>query len=65
MWNISFKIYKEGELTEEGFETSSAHDLNHALQEVDTILDLEDADKVEIQINRVKWNLGEKLKSEW
>lgn len=54
MWNISFKIYKDGELFEDGFETSYAHDMNHVIQEVDTILDLEDADKIELVINKLK-----------
>lgn len=54
MWNIDFKTYTNGELIESGFETSYAQDLSHALQEADTILDLQDCDKVVIQINKLE-----------
>lgn len=55
MWNIDFKTYRNGELIEYGFETSYAQDLSHALQEADTILDLQDCDKVVIQINKIEF----------
>lgn len=54
IWNIYFKVYEKGKLVYKGFETSTAHDLNHALQEVETCLDLEDSDKLELQINTIK-----------
>tara|TARA_R110002167_G_scaffold284737_2_gene489880 strand:+ start:17020 stop:17190 length:171 start_codon:yes stop_codon:yes gene_type:complete len=55
MWNISFKIYRDGILYEEGFETSTAHDISHALQEADTILDLDGCDRIELIINRISF----------
>ncbi len=50
IWSIIFNIYKNNEIVEEGFDTAMAQDLSHALQEVDTILDLKDCDKIELTI---------------
>ena len=54
MWNIDFKTYREGQLIQEGFETSYAHDISHALQDADTVLDLDGIDSIEIKINNFK-----------
>ena len=53
MWNMSFKTYINNEVKEEGFETSIAHDINHVIQEIDTMFDFSNVDKVEIKINKI------------
>ena len=52
IWNIMFKTYdKKGVVVEEGFETSTAHDIDHAMQEANTMLDLDGVERIEILIN--------------
>lgn len=54
MYNIIFKTYKDNEVQEEGFDTSFAHDLDHALLELDSAFDTVDIDKVELTIVKSK-----------
>ena len=54
MWNISFKTYNNGEIQEEGVDTSFAHDLDHCLLEIDSAFDTIDIDKVELIITKIK-----------
>lgn len=54
MYNIIFKTYKNNEIQEEGFDTSFAHDLDHALLELDSAFDTTDIDKIELTITKAK-----------
>lgn len=53
MWNISFKTYKKDEVQEVGFETLVKDSIEDVIPELDSLFDLVDIDKVELQINPI------------
>lgn len=53
MWSISFTTKFEGNINEQGFETSQAKDIEGVFQELDSMFDLIDIDEVEIKIQKL------------
>lgn len=53
MWSISFTTKFEGNIDEQGFETSQAKDIEGVFQELDSMFDLIEIDEVEIKIQKL------------
>lgn len=57
MWSISFTTKFEGNIDEQGFETSQAKDIEGVFQELDSMFDLIDVDVDEVEIKIQRLNL--------
>jgi hypothetical protein len=59
MYVISYKTLSKGEVIEEGFDTSLAYDMEHAVADLDSIIDpSEDIDEIEIKILKGRISKG-------